>query len=231
MAYSIEQLKNVIGSNDGVALGNLFRVILPAQEQAKNLDLLCRSTNMPGRSILTNERLIGLTKQTVAYGYEKPNVTMTFLVLNNPFVRTFFEQWMNLVVDNKTYQLGYYSDYTRNINIQQLMKKTTVEGLAQKISNNKAEQATNAGNKSDINQEYSVVYNCLLEDAYPVTMTGPSYSDQPDQLVEISVDFVYKNWREVNSSSASTFESTEQQRQRNLLVNSKPQRSRRGPGI
>jgi hypothetical protein len=231
VAYSIEQLKNVIGSNDGVALGNLFRVILPAQEQAKNLDLLCRSTNMPGRSILTNERLIGLTKQTVAYGYEKPNVTMTFLVLNNPFVRTFFEQWMNLVVDNKTYQLGYYSDYTRNINIQQLMKKTTVEGLAQKISNNKAEQATNAGNKSDINQEYSVVYNCLLEDAYPVTMTGPSYSDQPDQLVEISVDFVYKNWREVNSSSASTFESTEQQRQRNLLVNSKPQRSRRGPGI
>lgn len=231
MAYSIEQLKNVIGSNDGVALGNLFRVILPAQEQAKNLDLLCRSTNMPGRSILTNERLIGLTKQTVAYGYEKPNVTMTFLVLNNPFVRTFFEQWMSLVVDNKTYQLGYYSDYTRNINIQQLMKKTTVEGLTQKISSNKTEKATNAGNKSDVNQEYSVVYNCLLEDAYPVTMTGPSYSDQPDQLVEISVDFVYKNWREVNSSSASTFESTEQQRQRNLLVNSKPQRSRSGPGI
>lgn len=65
MAYSIEQIKNAVGSGGGVASGNLFRVILPAQEQAQNIDLLCRSTNMPGRQILTNERLIEIGRAHV----------------------------------------------------------------------------------------------------------------------------------------------------------------------
>jgi len=221
VAYSIEQLKNVIGENDGLALGNLFRVILPAQEQARNLDLLCRSTNMPGRSILTNERLIGVTKHTVAYGYEKPNVTMVFTVLNRPFVRTFFEEWMNLVVDNKTYQLGYYNEYTRNVNIQQLAKLHTPEEFTKKSSPADPKSTTSAG-KSDVSKEYKVVYNCLLEDAYPVTMTGPSYSDQPDQLVEISVDFVYKNWREVKTSTEGVVANSARVGQQNALSNSAP---------
>ena len=217
MAYSIEELKNVVGSGGGVASGNLFRVILPAQEQSKNIDLLCRSTNMPGRQILTNERLIGISKQTVAYGYEKPNVTMTFLVLNDPYVRYFFEEWMNLIVNNTTYQIGYFNDYTRNINIQQLKPTTTIDKLQANITSPTDPTSTSSGSTRDFDIPYDVVYACLLEDAYPVTMTGPSYNDQPDQLVEISVDFVYKNWK---SNRESSF--LERNQQKILLENSKP---------
>ena len=230
MAYSIEQLKNAIGSGGGLASGNLFRVILPAQSQAKNLDLLCRSTNMPGRSILSNERIIGMTKNTVAYGYEKPNVTMTFLVLNQPYVRGFFEEWMNLIVNNKTYQLGYYDEYTRNVNIQQLKKTTTVQYLDSKKSSLKDPTATTTGGKSDIQREYEVVYDCLLEDAYPISMTGPQYDDGADKLVEISVDFVYKNWRDVRSSSDSIAFDPTRAEQKNLLTNSSPPAIRGGGG-
>lgn len=230
MAYSIEQLKNVVNRGGGLALSNLFRVVLPGQEQARNLDLLCKSTNMPGRSMLTNERLIGINKHTVAYGYEKPNVSMTFLVLNDPFVRSFFEQWMNLVVDNTTYQIGYYMDYTRNINIQQLKKKTTPESLAQNKTSPAAVNATASGSKSDIDINYDIVYNCLLEDAYPVTMTGPQYSNDLDGLVEITVDFVYKNWRETNSTtSGGLFDLTKIQ-QENILRNSAAPRVKGGGG-
>ena len=221
MAYSIEQLKNAVGSGGGVASGNLFRVILPAQEQSQNIDLLCRSTNMPGRQILTNERLIGVSKQTVAYGYEKPNVTMTFLVLNDPYVRYFFEEWMNLIVDNTTYQIGYFNDYTRNINIQQLKPTTTTDKLQTKKTSPTDRTSTTSGNKQDVDIPYEVVYDCLLEDAYPVTMTGPQYNDAPDQLVEISVDFVYKNWRETKRSSGQSFDLQKNQ-QKILLENSKP---------
>lgn len=217
MAYSIEELKNVVGSGGGVASGNLFRVILPAQEQSKNIDLLCRSTNMPGRQILTNERLIGISKQTVAYGYEKPNVTMTFLVLNDPYVRYFFEEWMNLIVNNTTYQIGYFNDYTRNINIQQLKPTTTIDKLQANITSPTDPTSTSSGSTRDFDIPYDVVYACLLEDAYPVTMTGPQYNDAPDQLVEISVDFVYKNWK---SNRESSF--LERNHQKVLLQNSKP---------
>lgn len=221
MAYSIEQLKDTVNRAGGIAKSNLFRIILPAQEQARNLDLLCRSTTMPSRSILTNDRTIGITKNTVAYGYDKSNVTMTFLVLNEPYVRYFFEEWMNLIVDNQTYQLGYYSDYTRNINIQQLKPTTDIETLATKITSGSDPTASTSGNKQDVNIPYKVIYNCLLEDAYPIAMSGPQLNDNPDQLVEISVDFVYKNWREVNSANSLSSDLSRNQ-QKNLITNSKP---------
>lgn len=221
MAYSIEELKDTVNRAGGIAKSNLFRIILPAQEQARNLDLLCRSTTMPSRSILTNDRTIGITKNTVAYGYDKSNVTMTFLVLNEPYVRYFFEEWMNLIVDNQTYQLGYYSDYTRNINIQQLKPTTDIETLVGKITSGSDPTATSSGNKQDVNIPYKVIYNCLLEDAYPIAMSGPQLNDNPDQLVEISVDFVYKNWREVNSTNNISSDLSRTQ-QRNLINNSKP---------
>jgi len=221
VAYSIEQLKDTVNRAGGIAKSNLFRIILPAQEQARNLDLLCRSTTMPSRSILTNDRTIGITKNTVAYGYDKSNVTMTFLVLNEPYVRYFFEEWMNLIVDNQTYQLGYYSDYTRNINIQQLKPTTDIETLATKITSGSDPTASTSGNKQDVNIPYKVIYNCLLEDAYPIAMSGPQLNDNPDQLVEISVDFVYKNWREVNSANSLSSDLSRNQ-QKNLITNSKP---------
>ena len=221
MAYSIEQLKDTVNRAGGIAKSNLFRIILPAQEQARNLDLLCRSTTMPSRSILTNDRTIGITKNTVAYGYDKSNVTMTFLVLNEPYVRYFFEEWMNLIVDNQTYQLGYYSDYTRNINIQQLKPTTDIETLATKITSGSDPTASTSGNKQDVNIPYKVIYNCLLEDAYPIAMSGPQLNDNPDQLAEISVDFVYKNWREVNSANSLSSDLSRNQ-QKNLITNSKP---------
>ena len=221
MAYSIEELKDTVNRAGGIAKSNLFRIILPAQEQARNLDLLCRSTTMPSRSILTNDRTIGITKNTVAYGYDKSNVTMTFLVLNEPYVRYFFEEWMNLIVDNQTYQLGYYSDYTRNINIQQLKPTTDIETLVGKITSGSDPTATSSGNKQDVNIPYKVIYNCLLEDAYPIAMSGPQLNDNPDQLVEISVDFVYKNWREVNSTNNISSDLSRTQ-QKNLINNSKP---------
>lgn len=221
MAYSIEELKDTVNRAGGIAKSNLFRIILPAQEQARNLDLLCRSTTMPSRSILTNDRTIGITKNTVAYGYDKSNVTMTFLVLNEPYVRYFFEEWMNLIVDNQTYQLGYYSDYTRNINIQQLKPTTDIETLVGKITSGSDPTATSSGNKQDVSIPYKVIYNCLLEDAYPIAMSGPQLNDNPDQLVEISVDFVYKNWREVNSTNNISSDLSRTQ-QRNLINNSKP---------
>ena len=60
MAASIESLKGEI--RQGIAMNNLFRVLLPNLPGAssRQLNLLCKTTSMPGRQIMTTERRIGL---------------------------------------------------------------------------------------------------------------------------------------------------------------------------
>lgn len=226
MAYNIEEFKNLVTQNGGLAQANMYRVILPAQNQAKNLNLLCKATNMPGRQILTNERTIGVNQQLVGYGYAKENVTMTFNVLNNPFVRYFFEQWQSQIIDNDTYEVGYYNDYTKNIVIQQLKKGVDYISLLAR--------ATPFGSKTPQNEDISfgsllnsiisvsedVVYTCLLEKAFPVSLTGVQYNDNPDQLIEISVEFSYKNWRSTGENIGEEAAPFEQNQIINSLINS-----------
>ena len=192
MAINIEEIKNLVGRGGGMAMANQYRVVFPAQNQAKNLDLLCKSVNMPGRQLLTNERVMGNGRQNVVYGFEREQVTMTFHVLNDPFIRFFFQEWMNVCIDNKTYEIGYYDDYVKNISVQQLAKgvdKTALNSLRtpSKSSTPQSKDVSTGSATSSYDVPELVVYSCLLQDAFPVSITGVTYSDQSiDQPVELS---------------------------------------------
>lgn len=199
MAINIEEFKNLVGRGSGVAMANMYRVVFPAQNQAKNINLLCKAVNMPGRQILSNERIVGISRQTVAYGFEKEQVTMTFNVLNDPFIRYYFQEWMNLVIDNTSYEVGYYSDYVKNISIQQLKKGADAVALSKlrtpKESATPQSKDVSLGSSNTANQvSEEVVYSCLLQDAYPVSITSVGYADTNSEPIEISVVFDYKNW-------------------------------------
>lgn len=206
MAYNIEEIKNLVSSSGGIAKTNQYRIELSAENAAKRLDTMCRSVNMPGRQILTTDRRIGITTKLIPYGYAKENVSMTFTVLNDSFVRYYFETWMDSIVDNNSYEIGYYNDFTRQITVKQLAPSQNVQELKKKItprgSNTEQSADISTGREgSVINLPERTIYTCILEEAYPISITGVNYSDNsPDTAVELTVEFSYKNWRtNVNS--------------------------------
>ena len=101
MPLSVDDLKGAVRS--GPARSNMFQVNLPAlpglaQADTRGLNLLCRDIQLPGRQVLSNERVIGMKQIKVAYGYAAEDVSMTFLVTNDYGVKTYFEHWLQIIL-------------------------------------------------------------------------------------------------------------------------------------
>ena len=75
---SIEELKGAITS--GVARADRYKIMLPSDfgMDGRDLNILCRAANLPGRQILTQERRIGMITQKMPYAFAFNDVSLTF---------------------------------------------------------------------------------------------------------------------------------------------------------
>lgn len=189
MVANLDDLKSLISAKEGAARSNLFRVELPTLPGAtsRDLNLLCRDVNMPGRQIMTRERTIGVTTQKMAYGYAVEDVSMTFQVLNDYGVKQYFETWQGLAVNQNTKEIGYKSDYSFPVKIQQLRK-----GISLPIYNKRL-------GIFELNVDYitqkDVVYECELLSAFPTTMNAITFNNEQDGLIDLNVQLSYTNWK------------------------------------
>lgn len=211
MVASVEQLKGLFSAKNGVARPNLFTVSLPrlpgASAASSELNLLCRDVTLPGRQILSYDREIGTKREKIAYGSATDDVTMSFLVLNDYGVKRYFEQWQKLAYDPATYQIGYKSDYAKQITINQmkkgfgfplLNKQFPLAGLPTSVIN----RLPNLGPINFAQQEFdldfltsaNVIYTCTLEDAWPTTVEGIALNNELDGLIELRVSITYTRW-------------------------------------
>ena len=89
---SIDELKSLISSKGGVAMNNQFMVKLPEMpfSTSRDLNILCRNVILPGRQILTSDRIVGPKATKVAYGFAHDECSMTFQVLNDYGVKKYF---------------------------------------------------------------------------------------------------------------------------------------------
>lgn len=181
MAYSIEDFKSVMTRRGGLARPNLFRVTLPPlSSTSRDLTIMCKTAQLPGRQILTNERRHGIETSRISYGYAVVEVPMTFYETNDYNIRKYFEQWQNIAVNQETRELGYLrgsNGYGKDVVIEQLKKPT--EGSANDVS------------------EADVVYKCRLIEAFPTTLSSIDLSDAENSVVEVNVSLSYTNWYEV----------------------------------
>jgi len=213
---SIEQLKGLASKGRGFARPNLYRVILPSviggfklpivgellnrgissakkTVQPEDINLLCTSTQMPGRTLNTHERRIGMINKKVAYGFTVDEVAMRFRVLNDYNIKEYFEIWQDRAV-RRDYQLAYFNDYTENVVIQAITNSPSADyDKLLKLSYAGLDQG---GLTTVLAGGEAIVYTCLLENAYPVAIQAIEYGDaQGDALVEITVNFAYKDWK------------------------------------
>jgi hypothetical protein len=115
---------------DSLARVNRFEVMIPSPRGMSDLNrsyadftsLYCEMASLPPVNISTKSfKIFGPTYQRpfgAEYGGE--GISLTFHVDRDMYVRKFFEDWMNLIVDPNDFTTGYQADYITSIFIRQL---------------------------------------------------------------------------------------------------------------
>lgn len=194
LGKSINDLKGTIVKHGGVAHPNRFAVYMqPPAASLLNIDLqniavsllsgnfrasslindprdigiLCESCMLPGRQILTMDYQSNRQAIKIPYGFMNEDVTFSFLLTNDYYVKKMFDKWANLVLDFENYRVRYQNEYTTDVVIQQL------------------------------NKENLPVYGIKLKKAYPVSFTSVALDNtQENSVQKFFVTMTYENFEE-----------------------------------
>lgn len=193
---SIEQLKGLASQKSGFARSNLFKVQLPAIEGSnmtmRDINLVCRDLVLPGRQIASIDKKIGGLSTKIAYEQLTEDINMSFHVMNDYGIRTYFEKWQELAINPNTLEVGYKSAYTRPVTIQQLAK-TGLRDINKRFATNIFGADLSLSLNLDLPEE-SPIYECLLINAYPTTMNSIVLNNEANGLVELNVQLSYDRW-------------------------------------
>jgi len=189
---SIDNLKSLISKKGGLAKGNRFNVIFTPPKQtllnfdlesiissaisgnfsAKNLinnprdiSMLCDSVSIPGKQISTIDYQAQKQAIKIPYGTLHDDVSLTFLLTNDYYMKSMFDQWINNIVNSDTYGVSYKKDIVTDVIIQQLDEQNTP------------------------------IYGVKLEGAFPTTMNEIVLSNEStDTIQKLNVSFSYDRY-------------------------------------
>jgi hypothetical protein len=180
MSFSTDKLRALVHKQKGAASNNRFKVFMPPingtpkpgggaaewKGNTEDLDLLCTQARIPGKSILTLDRQIGIEPIKVGVGHVLPEVSLTFYLTGTYSARDYFQEWIECIVSPKPpFVAGFLEDYGKQLTIEQLDKQA---------------------NK---------VYGVKLERAYPTTINEIELNNQAQQAVlEMTVSLAYSNY-------------------------------------
>jgi hypothetical protein len=132
----------------------------------RDISLLCMNASLPGRQITTFDTEARDASRKIPYGYLDTEVVATFLLTEDYYMKTIFDNWMEVVFDTSSYHANWKDDFVTDVRIQQLNKK---------------------GNP---------VYGVVLEAAYPTSITEIALDNTlTDAIGSFTVTFSYDKWR------------------------------------
>lgn len=154
-------VENILGSiiSGGFSAGNLIN-------DPRDISILCKSVSLPGRTLSTFEHQHDRQQNKYPYTFIDEDVTMTFHLTNDYYMRNMLEQWQSGIFNTESYVTGFKNDYSVDVIIQQL------------------------------NQKNRPVYGVKLEKAYPVSYESITLDNsQESSVVEMSVTFAYDKFK------------------------------------
>ena len=156
-------ISNII-SGDGVHLGDFI-------QDPRDMFLLCQSCTLSGKLISTVESGHNHHLSKKPYSAATDEVTMSFLLTNDYYVKKYFDMWQEMIIDTSHdhYKAMYKKDYVSDVTIQQL----------------------STGN--DIVPGYSI----QLLNAYPIQVSAIELNNGSDGLLEVTVTWEYDNFKSV----------------------------------
>jgi len=167
----INQFKTLIQKRGGLARANRFNVIislppgLNEPDRGRDLSLLCESTVLPGKQILTQEWAIYGHTIKIPYSFVQEDVNCIFNITNDYYAKRIFDKWQNKVIDNEKFHINYDDAFKTNVILQQL------------------------------NEDDRAIYEYTLEGAYPISVQAMVVDNNADlQTQKLSVLFAYNNF-------------------------------------
>jgi len=197
---SIDDLKSTISKRGGVAKQNRFAIFMsPPNSSLLNIDLqeigiglisgsfdprslindprdiglLCESCTIPGKQIQTAEHSHFRQMVKVPNSYMLEDVTFSFLLTNDYYMKKMFDKWTSLIINPDTYKLNYNAEYQRDIVIQQLNEKNVP------------------------------VYGIKLKNAYPVSVQSVTLDNSSGDLQKLSVTMTFEDFEEEGGMSSA----------------------------
>jgi len=108
-------------SDNGYALPSRYEVIItsPAEGDARKVSMRCESVDLPGRSLNTSldSNMYGIAPEIVDGITFGGTLSMTFQASSDLEERVFFESWQEMAWDKGTWNVKYYKDYIKEIEI------------------------------------------------------------------------------------------------------------------
>jgi hypothetical protein len=145
---SIDDFKSTISKRNGLAVANRFLIMVQPPSQTllnfnvgalvkkalfgqkinasdfindpRDIAMLCESCSLPGRQIQTIDYSSYRQAVKVPTYYANEDITMTFHLTNDYYIRKVFDKWHALVLNPESYLLGYNKEFCADIIIQQL---------------------------------------------------------------------------------------------------------------
>ena len=156
-------LSNLI-SGDGVNAGDFI-------QDPRDMFLLCKSCTLPGKRISTTEATHNHNLSKKPYSAATDEVTMTFMLTNDYYIKKYFDMWQEMIVDTSGdhYKTFYKYDYVTDVTIQQLSASNNV----------------------------IPGYTLQLLNAYPIQVGAVELSNESEGLLEVSITWEYDNFKSV----------------------------------
>jgi len=217
---NIDNLKSVIGKRGGVAQVNRFEIQVTLPDNLRGIDtrdfsILCESCTLPGRQITTIDYQILQQSYKIPSGFINDDVSFTFILTNDFYVKKAFEAWANAVIDFDSYKAKYRDNYAGEITIRQLTKGVppppytppyivTGDSLKRDVVNpteflpipkSDDDDTTNSSTKTQEPLEQIVIYEAVLHNAFPISIGSLSLDNQAENTIQkLTVTVAYENF-------------------------------------
>lgn len=164
---------------DGLARQNRFSVLITTPKsllnQQNNLELVqlfCEQAVLPSITFASQPIKTFGEDREVIYDRNFEDVTLTFLVDRNMYVKKFFDDWTDSIIDPYTRITGFYEQYSTRIII-------SVQDL----------------NDKD-------VYTSVIYEAYPKNVAQIQLDNNSKDVMKMTVTFAYKYHINFNNPTA-----------------------------
>ena len=182
MAFNINNFYSNLASKNGPVRSANFEInmalpfLISDADQIRSLTLQCETTDIPGKSLVTSDVKVYGPLFKVPYQVQYDTINFTFISSNDFSEKKIFDEWMNLIVSNSTFNFRFPKDvgYMTNVYVTQF---------------------DDAGTK---------IYRVQLIDAFPIGISPMNVSWANDGFHRLTVQFTYHKYSVIDVLSLST---------------------------
>jgi hypothetical protein len=139
-------------------------------EDPRDVFLFCESATLPGRQVATNDFFTGMKGYKKPYAYLNDDVTLTFNLTNDYYMRDYFKTWIDEIFPytNGQRKVNYKNRYCTDLIIQQMGSNDWIPAKS-----------------------------VVLKNAFPVTLSSINLSNSSENTIsQITITFAFDDWED-----------------------------------